>query len=137
MRLVLDTNVLVAALATRGACAALFEQLVALHDYAVDDALLEEVHRVLLVKFRVPPALAAEALALLERTGVRVTPSPLDIPVCRDPDDDRVLALARAFEAELLVTGDADLLVLHPWEGIAIVPPREFWARQRPRDPTP
>ncbi len=49
----------------------------------------------------------------------------------RDPDDDRILALARSFEADLLVTGDDDLLVLHPWEGIAIVRPREFWLRER------
>ncbi len=132
MRVVLDTNVLVAALATRGACAALLEQVFAVHSYGVDDALLDELRRVLTMKLRLPDTAVQAALHLVERTAVRVQSRPLDAPVCRDPDDDRILALARAFDAELIITGDEDLLVLHPWSGIAVVRPRDFWLRERP-----
>ncbi len=131
MRVVLDTNVIVAALATRGACAELYTRVLAMHSYAVDENLLDEVERILRVKFRVPASRVGDALALLRGTAQVLTPEPLANPVCRDPDDDRILALARSFEAELLVTCDDDLLVLHPWEGIAIVRPREFWVRER------
>lgn len=131
MKVVLDTNVIVAALATRGACAELYTRVLAMHSYAVDDNLLDEVERVLRVKFRVPAPRVVDALALLRGTAPVLTPEPLATPVCRDPDDDRILALARSFEADLLVTGDDDLLVLHAWEGIAIVRPREFWLRER------
>lgn len=49
-------------------------------------------------------------------------------PACRDPEDDKFLALARACEAQVLVSSDADLLVLHPWNGIDVVSPARFLA---------
>jgi predicted nucleic acid-binding protein len=50
-------------------------------------------------------------------------------PPCRDPKDNQFLALALAAEADALVSSDEDLLVLHPWRGIAIVTPAEFLAK--------
>lgn len=131
MKVVLDANVLVAALATRGACAELFARVLAVHEYAMDDNLEGEVIRVLRDKFKVPDARLAEVVALLEGTAVRVSAPVLDEPTCRDADDDRVLALALAFGAEVLVTGDEDLLVLHPWRSIPILRPRDFWLLDR------
>jgi putative PIN family toxin of toxin-antitoxin system len=128
---VLDANVLVAALATRGACAELFARVLAVHEYAMDDNLEGEVIRVLRDKFKVPDVRLAEVVALLEGTAVRVRAPALDEPACRDPDDDRMLALALAFSAGVLVTGDEDLLVLHPWRSIPILRPRDFWPLDR------
>jgi putative PIN family toxin of toxin-antitoxin system len=45
---------------------------------------------------------------------------------CRDPKDDKFLELALNGRADLIITGDADLLVLNPWRGIEIVTPREY-----------
>jgi putative PIN family toxin of toxin-antitoxin system len=47
-------------------------------------------------------------------------------PQCRDAKDQPFLALALAAEAKTLVSGDEDLLVLHPWNGIPILTPAEF-----------
>ena len=47
-------------------------------------------------------------------------------PPCRDPMDNIFLALAIASEADVLVSSDEDLLVLHPWRGIPIMAPAEF-----------
>lgn len=52
-------------------------------------------------------------------------------PPCRDPGDAKFLALALAAETDALVSGDEDLLVLHPWRGIAILRPAEFLATIR------
>jgi predicted nucleic acid-binding protein len=49
--------------------------------------------------------------------------------VCRDPKDDKFLEAALTSQADCLVTGDADLLVLDPFEGIPILRPAEFLAR--------
>jgi hypothetical protein len=49
-------------------------------------------------------------------------------PTCRDPKDAHFLALALAAEADLLVSSDEDLLVLHPWRGIPILTPAGFLA---------
>ena len=48
------------------------------------------------------------------------------IQACRDPDADRILELAVSGRAACIVTGDADLLALNPFRGIAIVTPAEF-----------
>jgi len=50
----------------------------------------------------------------------------ISIETCRDPDDDKFLELAVEEEADLIISGDSDLLVLHPFEGIPILPPADF-----------
>jgi putative PIN family toxin of toxin-antitoxin system len=47
-------------------------------------------------------------------------------PPCRDPRDNLFLVLALAAEADIVVSSDEDLLVLHPWRGISVVTPAEF-----------
>lgn len=56
-------------------------------------------------------------------------PAGVDPAACRDPDDLPVLGAAVAGRADLLVTGDKDLLDLHRHEGIPIVTPRECYVR--------
>lgn len=48
---------------------------------------------------------------------------------CRDPRDDKFLALALACSANFLVTSDEDLLVLHPYQTIPLVLPKDFLTR--------
>lgn len=47
-------------------------------------------------------------------------------PACRDSKDNKFLALAQISETEILISSDEDLLVMHPWRGIAIMRPGEF-----------
>jgi len=55
-----------------------------------------------------------------------VTPVTLDRAVCRDPDDDQVLATALAGRAVCIVTGDKDLLEVSCFEGVKILAPKQF-----------
>ena len=55
-----------------------------------------------------------------------VAPVLTEVEVCRDPDDNQVLALALDSGSDYIITGDRDLLVLHPWRGVKIVPPHTF-----------
>lgn len=48
---------------------------------------------------------------------------------CRDPKDDKFLEVALNGKAEVILTGDADLLALHPWQGIAILSPARYLTR--------
>ena len=63
------------------------------------------------------------ALAELRQLAEVIEPPPLAAPVCRDPDDDAVLALALAAQVDLIISGDDDLLVLQVFEGIPILTP--------------
>ena len=46
--------------------------------------------------------------------------------MCRDPDDDNILAAAESGKCDCIITGDKDLLVLKAYKGIDILNPREF-----------
>jgi hypothetical protein len=60
---------------------------------------------------------------LFEVRGVDLTEV---VSVCRDPSDNMFLALALVAEADAIVSSDQDLLVLHPWREIQILPPAGF-----------
>ncbi|MGI9165717.1 MAG: putative toxin-antitoxin system toxin component, PIN family [Pyrinomonadaceae bacterium] len=70
--------------------------------------------------------MAAEAASLLRSRMTVVSASKLENPVCRDPDDDNVLAAAISGECDCIITGDKDLLVLKHYQGINIFSPRDF-----------
>ncbi|UBF26661.1 putative toxin-antitoxin system toxin component, PIN family [Kovacikia minuta CCNUW1] len=58
--------------------------------------------------------------------GIAVEPAPLESPVCRDPNDDTILATALAGGADCIATGDKDLLALKKFGAIDILSPSEF-----------
>lgn len=129
MRAVIDTNVLLSALLWRGPPHALLEQArngtVTL---LTSPALLAELAEVMArAKFNVILARSntsrAQTLAQLRQLAEVIDPPALAKPVCRDPDDDAVLALAIAAQADLIVSGDDDLLSLTRFEGIPILTP--------------
>ena len=127
MRVLLDTSVLVAALVARGTCADLLEHCVRVHTIVSSRELLDELEDVLVRKLRQRKTAARAAATLFEGTFSLITPAALASPVCRDRDDDKVLAAARAGQCAAIVTGDRDLLVLDAFENIRILTPSGFW----------
>lgn len=128
MTVVLDTNVMVAALVTKGLCHEVLHRGVRLRVLASSALLMDELESTLRRKFTVTPSV--EAFLAAARHHIRlVEPAQLARQVCRDPDDDVVLATGVAAGADLIVTGDEDSLVLKSYEGIRIVSPRAFLER--------
>jgi uncharacterized protein len=127
VRLLLDTNVLVAALVARGTCHELLEHCVREHVVVSSQSLLDELGGVLERKFRQRAADVQTARRLFAETLTLVEPVALDVPVCRDPDDDVVLATAVAGACDAIVTGDQDLVILDPFRGIRVISPSAFW----------
>ena len=127
MRVFLDTNVLVSAAATRGLCADLFQVVLADHDLVVGETVLAELQDVLEGKLRLSAPTVAEFCGFLRHQGKVVRAgAPLRLKV-RDPKDQPILAEAVAGQAEVLVTGDRDLLILGSRAPLPIRAPREFW----------
>jgi putative PIN family toxin of toxin-antitoxin system len=131
VKIVLDTNVLIAALIARGTCHELLEHCVLRHDLFTSEFILEETHEKLIEKFGYTAELAAEAVSVLRSRMKVITPSKLESQVCRDPDDDNILAAAVSGDCDCIITGDKDLLVLEQHEGIDIFRPRDFLENER------
>jgi putative PIN family toxin of toxin-antitoxin system len=128
VRVFLDTNVLVAAFATRGLCADVFRLVLAEHELLVSAALIEEVTRTLTKKIRVPDQVVREIVVFLRASASIVESAPERPPIAvRDPDDVVILGEALSGGADVLVTGDKDLLVLGEVGALRILNPRGFW----------
>lgn len=127
-RIVIDTNVVLAGLLWRGPPYSLLAQVGKTPGMQLfsSQALLDELADVLM---RPSPTkrlnqinlTAHSVLADYVRAVTVLQPQPLPQPVCRDPDDDEVLALALLAQADVIVSGDNDLLVLQSFMGIPIV----------------
>lgn len=128
-RIVFDTSVLVsAALRPESVPALALEKAFLDFDVCVSAATLEELRTVLSrPKFDayLPLPLRMDFVeGYRERTtAVQVNETVND---CADLADNKFLALALAAEAELIVASDPHLTTMHPWRGIAIMPPAAF-----------
>jgi len=60
---------------------------------------------------------------------VEFVPIVYSVRECRDPKDDKFLEVALSGKADLILTGDADLVKLHPWREIAILSPAQYLKR--------
>ncbi len=128
MKVVLDTNVLIAAYIAQGHCADVFEQVIAEHTLVTSEFILKELDHNLQKKFRYTlQEVQVISSFLTTHSLVLQNVPPLTKRVSRDRSDDHILAAAYEAKCDLLVTGDLDLRVLKFFRGIPIIPPREFW----------
>ena len=131
MAVFLDTNVLISAFAARGLCADLMRLLLVEHEVVTGEVNVVELRRVLTKRFKATAA-QVDVIAQLRRDQT-VIPKPaalLSLKV-RDPDDAWVLASAVVGGADLLVSGDQDLIVLANRAPLPILSPRDAWSRLR------
>ena len=129
MRVCLDTNVLVSAFTTRGICEDVLNVVLAEHQLVLGEAVLAELRRVLSTKMRMQSELVEEAVAFLRREAIIVSSAPTLQLDLRDPDDVVVLSEAVAGLAEVVVTGDRDLLDVKEMLPLPVLSPRGFWER--------
>jgi putative PIN family toxin of toxin-antitoxin system len=127
MRVILDSNVFIAAVASRGLCEAVMELCLERHTVVAGEGILEEVAEKLRTKIKVPSPLVAEYVKFLRQNVELLRPERLDPKTCRDPNDLMVLGLVAPGDAQAIVTGDKDLLVLGVFKAAPIMTPRAFW----------
>ena len=128
LRLVVDANVWVSYLLTRSF--GRLNELVTGPSFQLlrSDALMVELTDVLdrpRLRRQLAPNDVKELLELIIRSSRYIEVSST-VDVCRDPDDNHLLALCKDGNADLLITGDKDLLVLKTFSKTRILPPAEF-----------
>ena len=131
MRVVIDTNVWISRLLLADSAAArAVDNALTRFEVVVSEASVEELAGVLSREtFDRYVSLQDREEFLRRLLQVTTMVSVLsEITDCRDPKDNRFLALALDSESDCIVSGDADLLALNPWRGIEIVSPGAFLA---------
>jgi uncharacterized protein len=131
VKVFLDTNVLVSAVATRGLCSDIFHAILAEHDLVVGETVLVELRRVLQRKLGASTGTIEEMDTFLRREAVVIGDARLLTVTIRDATDAKVLAEAVVGEVDVLVTGDRDLLEIADTAPVRILNPRGFWEALR------
>lgn len=136
MRVCLDTNVLVAAFATRGLCSDVLRTVLTEHELVLGEVILQEFRRALVRKLRLREDRIAAAEAVFSAVVIIPRPPHASDVSIRDRDDRWILATAVAGQADVLVTGDDDLLAVAKDAPLPILAPRAFWELLRKSKPT-
>lgn len=116
------------AFATRGLCADVLRCVLAEHELLVGEVVLGKLRRVLRTKIKLPrETIEAVGRLLRDQTVIAKPARPSTVEV-RDKSDPWILASAINGKADVLVTGDQDLLQLADLADVVIVDPRGFWS---------
>jgi uncharacterized protein len=127
MKVLLDTNVIVSAVTTRGLCADIFRAVLADHELVTCTKVLQEVARILHSKFSVPDSLISEYLELIAQDAILAEAKEVPTVQIKDLDDIEIIGAAISGKADVMVTGDRELQDIKPMRKLRIVSPRAFW----------
>src|SRR4030042_3034604 len=127
MRVILDTNVILAAFAGRGLAHAGFELCLDKHEIIISEHILSELQNNLQKKLKMPKDKVQRIIEYLREFCTLSPDKKLDKRICRDPEDIKILGLSELAEPDYIITGDSDLLSLKEFNSIPIITPREFW----------
>ena len=128
-RIVLDINLIISRmLLTRGVAAAVFDLVYDSCFLLTSEPVLAELREVAgRAKFdRYLDVATRREFVDRYAAAARLIPVMHTVRDCRDPKDDKLLELALSGRADLILTGDEDLLVLHPWRGVSILTPSAY-----------
>jgi putative PIN family toxin of toxin-antitoxin system len=125
VRVLFDSNVWLAILTTDGSCRRLWRKARSTCTFYASQDIFNEVEEKLRLKFGFSPRHTRLMTLFVERQTELVEPTS-SVTICRDADDNQILAAALDAGCLHLITGDSDLLVLKKFKSVNIVNPREF-----------
>lgn len=127
MRILFDTNVLVAAFLRGGSSYDVIEQAIHEHEIYYTTFIIGEFRRVFKNKFHYPNSIINEFAVFIEEFFIEGITADVIENICRDSDDDQVLADGIINGINVIITGDKDLLDLKTHKGIRIIHPNKYW----------
>ncbi|MCK4557958.1 MAG: putative toxin-antitoxin system toxin component, PIN family [Candidatus Aminicenantes bacterium] len=136
MKVVLDTNVIIASFASRGLCHSVFELCLDRFEIIISSYLIDEVQTNLSKKLKLPLELIRDIIDFLSENATLIGVDEAPPDVCKDPEDARLLVLAQKSGAPYLITGDKDLLAIKKYASSKILSPRQFWETVKKQNET-
>lgn len=127
MKILFDTNVLIAAFLKGGSSYEVIEEAIHEHEIYYTTFVISEFRRVLRNKFHYPKSLINEFVIFIEKFFIKGITADIIDNICRDSVDDQVLADGAINQVNVIITGDKDLLNLKTHKEIRIIHPSEYW----------
>ncbi len=127
MRILFDTNVLVSAFLAGGSCYDVIEDSIHGYELYYTAFIINEFDRILRNNFRFSGAVINEFVSFIKNFFVKGNTADKINNICKDKDDNQLLADAVINKVDVIITGDKDLLVLKTYKGIKIVSHKEYW----------
>jgi len=131
MKIVFDTNVLIASLISHGSCFELLEHCARNHTLYTSDYIVNEFNEKLRNKFKYPKNLILESKNLLFRKFIKVKLRNNPNINFSDKKDIPVINTALLSKSELLITGDKKLYELEKYMNVKIIKPADFWKHEK------
>jgi len=129
LKVVFDTNVILSSFLTEGLSQRVFDRCLNDFEIVISEWILAEVREKLRKKFGVPSSEVKELIDFLRNNLSYIEPKGEMPRVCRDKDDNNILRLASFAKAEVIITGDKDLLILQSYLKTIILTPRQFFEK--------
>ena len=131
MKILFDTNVLIAGFINKGTCRDVILIAPTIHQVYYTDFIISELQNVLKDKFEVSEPTIKRFLLLIKKYFNRGEAAPVIPRVCRDVSDNQILADASFNNVDMVITGDTDILEIETYQGIKMISPREFMENYR------
>jgi putative PIN family toxin of toxin-antitoxin system len=127
VKIVFDTNVILSSFLTEGIAHRIFNHCLLNHNIYISEFVISELSRILTKKFNVKANDLQEFLDFIKSTVICAIPENIIPKICRDKNDNQILQLAEYINADIIISGDKDLLVLRSYEETQIISPRDFF----------
>lgn len=127
MKILFDTNILISAFLTGGSSYEVMEQAIHQYDIYYTTFIINEFKEIFKNKFHYPESVIDEFVLFIHKFFLKGNTANNIPNICRDPDDNQVLADAVINGIDVIITGDRDLLELNNYKGIKIIFPIDYW----------
>jgi putative PIN family toxin of toxin-antitoxin system len=127
MKIFFDTNVLVSAFMTSGSCRDIVMHAIHNHEPYYSAFIMNEFKRTFKNTFNFSDSVIQQFVSFITSNFIEGNTAKSIEKVCKDSDDDQVLADAVYNNVDVIMTGDKLLLEIHTYQNVAIIPPREYW----------
>ena len=128
MRIVIDSNIFISAFFYKGNPLKIWMRVIeGLDALYITKDIIEEIEDVIYSeKFKADKNEIERFIKVIKKTSKLITPSTIIDNVCRDKDDNKILSCAISANADFIITGDKDLLVLKEFNNIKILTSKEY-----------
>ena len=127
MKVMLDTNVLASAVATRGLSVDVLRAVLAEHELVICPQIISELQRVLKDKFSLSRQIVNDYIRWVREDSILCAPGDLPAIRLKNKDDLGILPAALGAGVNVIVTGDKEIQMVGMVAGLKIMSPRQFW----------